>query len=428
MPLIAFSQGSKDTIIFLDQSEEYKESIFEFAPDPSDRLVEERLAKIDCEIPLHFNSKVRSFIDFFTIRQRDYTKRVLTRKDKYFPLFEKILDQYNVPTDLKYLAIVESGLNPTAISPAGAVGMWQFMSYTGKNYGLPNDYYSDSRRDVEKATHAAAKYLKTLYRMFGDWELALAAYNCGPGNVRKAIRRSGYKKTFWEIYNYLPRETRSYVPQFVAVAYFINYSSEHFLFPAYKEFQYDIDTIQVNPSIDLAKFANQVNLCKEDICKLNPELRRGVIPPGKKYILKVPSDLKTKIAANLQSIMDSAIVSNPSNLNSPIVNKQYYKVKTGDAISLIAEKFGVRSYQIREWNNMTSNSLRAGQNLIIYSNKKVNSPVYAQVKSLKEYKVQPGDTLWNISQKFNGLTVEKIKSLNNLSSNEIKVGMKLKLI
>ena len=200
---------------------------YEYIPDATYDQIEERLKKINSEIPLNFNTRVKSFVDYFTVRDREYTKMVLGRSTYYFPIFEEILAKYNLPDELKYLAIVESGLKSTARSRAAAVGLWQFIYFTGRSYGLHSDWYVDERMDPVKSTEAAARYIKSLYNMFGDWELALAAYNCGPGNVRKAIRRSGYKKKFWDIYRYLPRETRGYLPQFVAITYAFNYQEEH---------------------------------------------------------------------------------------------------------------------------------------------------------------------------------------------------------
>ena len=193
---------------------------YEYIPaEETPELVADRLSCLQQTIPLPYNSNIHGFINFFTIRNREYTRLMLRRKDLYFPIFEKYLAKYNLPQELKYLSVIESGLNPRAISRASAVGLWQFMSFTGRYFNLYSDWYFDDRMDPEKSTEAACLYLKQLHSMFKNWELALAAYNSGPGTVNRAIRRSGYKRTFWEIYNYLPRETRSYVPQYVAIIY-----------------------------------------------------------------------------------------------------------------------------------------------------------------------------------------------------------------
>ncbi|HLZ17095.1 MAG TPA: lytic transglycosylase domain-containing protein [Cyclobacteriaceae bacterium] len=224
-PMVADSLILKDTV----RSELVSlPSDLDFIPaDETPELVADRLNCLQKAIELNYNSKVHAFVDYFTVRDRDYTRMILRRRDLYFPLFEKKLKQYNLPDELKYLSIIESGLNPRAMSAARAVGLWQFMSSTGKYFGLHNDWFSDDRMDPERATDAACRYLSQLYSIFHNWHLALAAYNSGPGTVRWAIRRSGYKKTFWEIYPYLPRETRSYVPQFIAIIYAVNYANEH---------------------------------------------------------------------------------------------------------------------------------------------------------------------------------------------------------
>ncbi|MEJ2003903.1 MAG: lytic transglycosylase domain-containing protein [Cyclobacteriaceae bacterium] len=227
-----------DTVIF------YPESDLEYIPAEANYdLIEDRVSCIESEIPLNYNERVHAFVNYFAVKDRDYMRMILRRKEKFFPLFEKYLKKYGLPDELKYLSIVESGLNPTAISPARAVGLWQFMPTTGRYFGLYQDWFVDERMDPEKSTEAACKYLKQLYGMFGDWELAISAYNTGPGNVRKAIRRSGYKKTFWEIYPWLHRETRSYLPQFVAIIYVMNYADVHNFIVNDEEYEMETDTL-----------------------------------------------------------------------------------------------------------------------------------------------------------------------------------------
>jgi len=227
---------------------------FDYIPDATYEQIEERLGQLNTQIPLNYNTKVKSFIDYFTVRNREYTKKVLKKSTYYFPIFEEILAEYNLPDELKYLSIVESGLVATAQSRAAAVGLWQFVYYTGRSYGLHADWYIDERMDPYKSTVAAARHLKSLYEIYHDWELALAAYNCGGGNVNKAIRRSG-KRTFWEIYPYLPRETRSYVPQFVAIVYAFNYAEEHNLLIEERDYEYAMvtDTIMVKQFTNLER-------------------------------------------------------------------------------------------------------------------------------------------------------------------------------
>ncbi len=270
-------------------------------------LLTDRLSCIEQTIPLTYNDRIHAFINYFTIKDRDYTRMVLQRKDLYFPIFEKYLAQYGLPDELKYLSIVESGLNPRAVSRARAVGLWQFMSSTGRYFGLHNDWYIDDRMDPEKSTEAACKYLGQLYKMFNDWELALAAYNSGPGNVRKAIRRSGYKKTFWEIHRYLPRETRSYLPQFVAIMYTLNYTQNHNLFVTDVEQSIPSDTLLVNKFLHFETFANLTGAQMDEMTRLNPSVLRKAIPEtGKNYIIKVPLTAKEHLNSNRSAILDSA--------------------------------------------------------------------------------------------------------------------------
>jgi len=428
------STDPQDTVALFQPAYDY-----EYVPDASYDLVADRIACIESDIPLAYNHRVKSFIDYFTVRDREYTRMVIRRKDVYFPLFEKYLKKYNLPQDLKYLAIVESGLKPEARSRVGAVGLWQFMPSTGRMFGLNQDWYVDERQSPEKSTEAACKYLKQLYNMFGDWELALAAYNTGPGNVRKAIRRSGYKKSFWDVYRYLPRETRSYVPQFVAIAYTLNYIDEHNLQEEIPDYLAEADTVLISQFASLKVLAEQLNVCEDDLKRLNPELRRGVVPEtAKNYPLRIPADMADYLAANQSSILDT--------VGSETIKKQFiaqaqknsgstygrskvtYRVRRGDVLGKIAERHGVRLSDLRRWNNIRGSRIYAGQRLTLYVKSSSRSAVASSrqpVPAGKYHLVQPGDSLWEISRKYQGLTVTKIKQLNKLSSNSIKPGQKL---
>ena len=262
------------------------------------------------------------------------------KRNCIFQFFQEKLAEYNLPDELKYLSIVESGLRPNAISHANAVGLWQFISSTGKMYGLSNGWYIDERMDPYEATDAACRYLKDLHRMFDNWELALAAYNCGPGNVRKAIRRSGYKKKFWEIYRYLPRETRSYVPQIVAITYLFNHLELHNFLEQPEQFPPKWDTIMVNQYFHLETFGNQINMCVEDLLKLNPQIRRGVLPEEtKNFALRIPRDLKAEVVSDRTHLYDTASKVGKKHLqylarNSPGSTygrkRVVYKVRSGE--------------------------------------------------------------------------------------------------
>lgn len=423
------------------------EYTYDYIPDATYEEIEERLASIKSEIPLNYNEKVKAFIDYFTVRDRPYTKDVMAKVDVYFPIFEEYLARYNLPDELKYLSIVESGLRPNAISRANAVGLWQFISSTGKMYGLSSDWYLDDRMDPFESTDAACRHLRDLYDMFGNWELALAAYNCGPGNVRKAIRRSGNKQTFWEVYDYLPRETRSYVPQFVAIAYTLNFAEEHNLYVKDRQMLPAYDTILVSQYLHLETFCNQLNLCLDDLINLNPNIKRGAIPEGtRNFALRIPKDVKDTIVSHRAYLYDTASRVGKEHLDYLARNmpgstygreKRVYKVRSGDVLGTIANRYNVRVTDIRAWNNLNGNLIRTGQNLSIWVMPAYSSStkdLYANAGTGTDprlqdgrtlYYVQTGDSLWSIANRYSGLSIEKIKQLNNLSSNTIQPGQQL---
>jgi membrane-bound lytic murein transglycosylase D len=416
----------------------------EYIPGDDDpTILRDRLSCLQKNIPLVYNEKIHAFINYFTVKDREYTRMMMRRKNLYFPMFEKYLAKYNLPDELKYLAIIESGLNPRAVSRVRAVGLWQFMSPTGRFYGLNNNWYFDERMDPEKATDAACRYLRDLHRMFNDWELALAAYNTGPGNVRRAIRRSGYKKTFWEIYPQLPRETRSYVPQFVAIIYTMNHLEEHNFFDEGEEMLVKSDTLHVRNFVNFETLASLTGSCLEDLQRLNPSVQRNAIPEtGKTYVMRIPLTAKEHLTSNRLAILDSVSKVGKKELELLAKTTQgstygrdriVYKVRSGDVLGSIAMRHRVKVADIKKWNNLRSDVIRSGQRLNIWVNG--SSPVASTsargnnavigLQGSKTYIVQPGDTLWDISKKFNGLTIEKIKTLNNLNNSKIQPGQKL---
>lgn len=434
-------------LIFLGSLQLYgQKNSLEFIPDNSYEEIADRIRCIEGEVPLHFNERVMAFIEYFSVRNRAYTKDIIHKKELFFPIFSEILAQHDMPDELKYLSIIESGLRPDAVSRANAVGLWQFISSTGKMYGLNHNWYIDDRMDPYKATDAACRHLKDLYNIFGSWELALAAYNCGTGNVRKAIRRSNYKKEFWQIYKYLPRETRAYVPQFVAVTYLFNHLELHNFFEEPMLFSSDWDTIMVSQYFHLETFCNQINVCTQDILKLNPQIKRGVLPEGvKNFALKIPSDLKDSIVLNRTHLYDSAEKVGKEHIkyiarNTPGSTygrtRLTYKVRRGDVLGTIASRYHVRVSDLRAWNGIKGNLIRIGQRLNIWILPNYN----AQTKNLytanssttksnihtnpKVYYVRSGDSLWRISRN-NNTTIEKLKAANKLVSNTIKPGQPL---
>lgn len=417
---------------------------YDFVPDFTYEMVEERIKKMETEMPFELNDKIFSFIHYFTVRNREYMKMILSRKEHFFPLYVRTLKAHQMPQEIQYLSIIESGLDPRIKSHAGAMGLWQFMPATGRMYGMYVNQDIDDRMDPEKSTDAAAKYLKSLYGMFGDWEVALAAYNCGPGNVQKAKRRSGGKSTFWEIYEYLPKETRSYVPQFQAMIYILNHLEEHNLHMEEPTYPIAYEEVKFEKAFQLEKLAEYSNVCLEDLVDLNPSIKNGKVPESNISLsIKIPKSKILFVKENLAWIGDSlsknyrpllSTSDNSSSTNQNSSNQITYKVKSGDMLGKIAGNYGVSVANLMQWNNLGSSMIHVGQLLYIYSGSpsestKTNSSqnladTSSRSSSSKTYTVKPGDSLWNISQKHS-LSIEQIKRLNNLNSTTIKPGQRL---
>lgn len=439
----AFSQESPLEVAVAISEEIEPNYHYEYIPDFTYEEVEQRIKAMKTDMPFELNERIFSFIQYFTVRNRDYTKMVLARKDRFFPLFETTLAKHEMPVEIEFLAIVESGLDPKIKSRVGAMGLWQFMPATGKMYGMNVNPDVDDRMDPELSTEAAAKYLKSLYRMFGDWEVALSAYNCGPGNVRKAIRRSGGKTTFWGIYDYLPKETRSYVPQFQAFLYVLNHLEEHNFNLEEPTYPVEYEKVRFDRAFRLDRLAELTALCLKDLETLNPSIKLKNVPESNRSMeVKIPKSKAFFLKENLAWISDSlgtapsvllatantpAIVPVEKAVPSSTPDRIAYRVKSGDVLGSIATKHGVTVTQVKQWNSLSSNLIKVGQTLYIYSDKepsKSNLAVNTSGSSQKTYTVQPGDSLWIISQKH-ALSVEQIKRLNNLNSNSIKPGQKL---
>ncbi|MES2387678.1 MAG: LysM peptidoglycan-binding domain-containing protein [Bacteroidota bacterium] len=446
--LLEITETPGDTVPVIDTID-----LKTFKPNLSMDLLERRLKKIEKDIPLVCNKKVAGFVDFFTVRKRNYTQTMLERQDYYFPMFEKCLAKYGLPNELKYLAVVESGLNHAAVSRTNAVGLWQFMGPTARDHGLKCDFYIDDRMDPERSTEAACRYLKTLYRVFGDWELVLASYNCGLGKVKNIMKRTGHRK-FWDMYDYLPQETRAYVPQFTAVCYAMNYATEHGIFPDPDSAMYAIeyDTITVNDYIHLPSLAKHLGVPYGHLRQLNPALRRHTTPHNNPYLLCLPTHVRDFFADNKLALMDSVgrrleeaeaemqvVMRRRSKPAAPSL--VYHKVRRGENLFRIAEKYGMTAADLRSINHIKGNSVKVGRRLVIKSSAPQLIPLvvqnsqtaYAPVKAVKaarthkakKYIVQKGDTLWAITQKHEGLTVEELIRLNNLKNRKIKAGQKL---
>lgn len=416
----------------------------EFSELPTDTL-KARLAELNAKTPfnIEYNPSLESVIKNFLKNRRGYFEKMIGMSHYYFPMFEKELDNYNIPLEIKYLSIVESALKPRAKSRVGATGLWQFMFATGKQYGLDVSSYVDERSDPIRSTESAAKYLAKLYEIFGDWDLALAAYNSGPGNVSKAIRRSGGYKNYWNIRGHLPRETAGYVPAFLATMYIFEYAETHGLKPEKPQFNYiETDTIRVKEMISLDQVSEATGVNIEELQFLNPSYKLDIIPKieGKEYALRLPREAMGVFVTHEDSIYAFATAEFnkrekplPKFFNNDA--KIRYRVRSGDYLGKIARKYGVRVSQIKSWNGLRNNNLRVGQRLTIYPRKPASVvSVSSQPKKPKKaintdkkqtYTVQKGDSLWSIAQKFPRISVQNIKDWNDISSNKLKIGMTL---
>lgn len=348
-----------------------------------DTVYIQRLQSMQSAVSLSYNNTVKNFIAMYTVRKPKQVAVMLGLANYYFPMFEEALAKYGLPMELKYLPIIESALNPGANSVASAVGLWQFMYGTGKMYKLEISTFVDERRDPLKATDAAVRYLRDLYNIYNDWHLVIAAYNCGPGNVNKAIKRSGNAKDYWKIYYKLPKETRGYVPAFIAANYVMNFYQSHNIFPKSPDFPIITDTLMVNDYLHFNQVSEVIGIPVEQIRSLNPQYRRDIIPASKekRYSLVLPQD---EISAYLEN--ESVIHSHRRTEffpNNEIVNPQnnyaskspsdvkgrdkvIYSVKSGDNLGMISAWFRVRQSDLKYWNKMRSNFLKVGQKITVY--------------------------------------------------------------
>lgn len=352
-----------------------------------DTVIARRLQSLHTVIPMTYNKEVRSYIRMYLNRMKTRLDVMLTLSEFYFPVFEQSLAKYDVPEELKYLTIVESAMNPQATSRVGAAGLWQFMYTTGKNYGLEVNSIIDERRDTYKSSDAAAHYIHDLYRIFGDWHLAIAAYNCGPGNINKAIARSGGKRDFWQIYSYLPRETRGYIPAFIAATYIMNFYPEHGLHPKRVAIPIHTDTIMVERNM-MFHFVNKyTGVDMEELRTLNPQYRADLIPgEGGSYPLCLPTDKMNDLItwadsifiASEDSISRRAVISptgseivEGSGSTRPTVAKSrnaakpasYHKVRKGETLTSIAAKHGTTVSKLKKLNGLKSDKIRYGQRI-----------------------------------------------------------------
>lgn len=439
-------------------------------PEFTDTIYIERLQNIPSIINLSYNKIVRNYIHVYTKQRRESVGAMIGMSDYYFPKIEEIFESYGIPTELKYMAVIESALNPRAVSRVGATGMWQFMYGTARMYDLTINSYVDERYDPIKSTHSAALFMKDLYSMFNDWTLVIAAYNCGPGNVNKAIRRSGGKRDFWQIFYHLPRETRGYVPAYIAAAYTFNYYEKHGITPLFPEIPIATDSVIISDNLHLQQVSEVLGIPMKALRDLNPQYKLDIIPgKGSKYPLTLPMNFTGEFIDQEDFILaykDSVFFNSDNTIRNP--QKSYYipqaptnrdkiiyTVKSGDNLGYISEWYHVKISDIRYWNNVTGNTIRVGQKLNIYvpngsagkyadinnlsfeeKQQKIGKTVTQSVEVKTEstnndyvyYKVRSGDTLWDIAKKYQGVTENDIMKLNNMSSGRsLKAGQTIKI-
>ena len=413
-------------------------------PVYSDSILQLRMQDMNTFSPIEFtfNTKVKRCINVYGKNRRQMLSKVMGMAELYFPMFEEELEKNDLPMELKYLPVVESALNNTVRSRAGAVGMWQFMYRTGKYLGLEINSFVDERRDPVKSTKAAVEYLSYLHDIYDNWLLALAAYNAGPGNVNKAIRRSGGQKNFWAIQYGLPRETRNYVPSFMAVAYLLNHSADHNLYPVKPKFEIrNIDTVSLKESIHFNQIAQVLCIPYKDIVFLNPQYKRAYIPVKKndsiRYTITLPVSVIGDFLANetiIYNYKDKEVNTTPIDIyanRSEII----HRVRNGESVGLIAQRYNVRVSDIREWNDLSSKKyIHPGQKLVIFAKKNPSATNGYTITEEQTYNgylyytIRRGDTLWDIAKKYKGVSASDIMKLNHMSARKIlKPGMKIKI-
>ena len=432
------------------EDEFYMDSV-RFVSSVPDSVYIERLKKMNSFITLPFNDIVKNYIILYSEKMGARIENILGLCSYYMPIFQETFNKYDLPEELKAMAIIESALNPTAVSRVGAKGMWQFMYSTAKMYGLHIDSFVDERLDPIKSADAAARYLRDAYKIFGDWNLAIASYNCGAGNVNRAIRRSGGSRAFWDIWPFLPRETRGYVPAFVGALYTMKYYKEHSIRPAAVEIPAHVDTFKINKMLHLKQVNELTGAPLEQLKNLNPQYRHEIVPGNEReYILRIPYNYTNAFIDHKDSLYTykADIFFNPTTLkkikDGSDGERIVYKVKSGDYLGKIASKYRVSVTQIKRWNNLKSNNINVGQRLIIYRGGKVTSSSTSSSSSSSSsttatktstvdpnaeytvYTVQSGDSLYLIAKKFSGVSAQNIMDFNGIGSN-IKPGMKLKI-
>lgn len=432
-------------------------SLLNTPPKFATEVYKRRLDSITKSIPLDYNQYVQGYIDLYAFRKREQVERMLGLSEYYFPMVEKVFKEYKIPTEFKYLAIVESALNPYAVSPVGATGMWQFMFTTAKMYNLNITSHIDERRDPYLATHAAAKYFVDMYRRYGDWLLVIAAYNCGPGNVNRAIRKAGGgQKTFWEIRQFLPQETRGYVPAYIAANYIMTFAEVHNLYPTYPSFSFMTDTLHITKPVYFKDIERVCGVNADELRILNPQFKKDFVPAySSSFALKLPAtrrDLVHNFRDSLYALFPSAAADEVFLLNTDPMAKSRTVYKThvvtrGQTLSKLAAKYDVSVSDIKKWNNLKRNALYRGQRLKI--KKQIDAPIpspataiaknnsstkesvdsektkltyeYVSKNVTKKHKVKRGENLSVIADKYN-VSIADVKKWNKLKKNSLMAG------
>ena len=423
-----------------------------FQSNVPDEVYIERIRKMNSFITLPYNDIVKNYIIKYSEKMPERMPYMLGMCNYYMPIFEEILNKYDMPEELKAMAIIESAMNPLAVSRVGAKGMWQFMYGTAKIYGLHIDSFVDERLDPIKAADAAARYLQDAYEIFGDWNLAIASYNCGAGNVNKAIRRAGGKRAFWDIWPYLPRETRGYVPAFVGALYTLNFHKEHGIKPAAVGMPVAVDTFKITKQLHLKQISELTGVSLDELKNLNPQYRHEIIPGHEReYILRIPYNYTNAFIEHEDSLYrhKADVYFNPVTIkkikDGGDGESIIYKVKSGDYLGKIAARYRVSVAQIKKWNKLKSNDIRVGQRLLIYrggnapvqqsstttktttqtSSKPGNSA--ANAKGHVTYTVKSGDSFYSISKNYPGVSAQNIMDYNGFTSSSLRVGMVIKI-